>query len=104
MELKEFVTETLKQIIDGVVEAQSYAKQKDSVIGYDKERTSLIQSAEVVEFDIAVTIEDGTQLKGGAGVAVGVLMLGSQAASDKVNQSSNRIKFSVPLYLPVQKT
>lgn len=102
MELKEFVTETLRQIIDGVVEAQAYAGGRGSVIGYDKARATKSESPQVVEFDVVVTVQDGVQTKGGAGVAAGVLVLGSQAASDRSNQSSSRIRFAVPLYLPVQ--
>ena len=32
MELRAFVAETLKQIIDGVVDAQAYGKDKQAVI------------------------------------------------------------------------
>ena len=32
MELKEFIAESLKQIIDGIVDAQTYAKEKHATI------------------------------------------------------------------------
>jgi len=34
MDIKEFVSDTLKQIIDGVVDAQEYAKNKEAVVDH----------------------------------------------------------------------
>lgn len=104
MELKEFVAETLKQVIDGVTAAQKYAAQNGSVVGHDKEKSIYVQSPQIVNFDVEVTTQDGVQTKGGAGIFVGPVGAGSQAGSERSSHYSNRIQFSVPLYLPVQKS
>ena len=53
-----------------------------------------------IEFDVAVTTTEGTETKGGIGVFVVAVGLGSQGKSDATNSSSSRIKFSVPIFLP----
>ena len=103
MELREFVAETLKQVIEGVATAQEYAGAHGSVVGYYEEITNLDPAPQVVEFDVAITTADETQVKGGAGIMVAMLALGSQAQTDRANQMVSRIRFAVPLYLPVQK-
>ena len=56
---------------------------------------------ETIEFDVAVTVTEGTQTKGGIGVFMGAVGLGSQGQSSNQNASVTRIKFSVPLVLPI---
>ena len=103
MELKYFVAETLKQIIEGVQIAQEYAEDKQgSIVGWQDIRFAR-ENFQTVEFDVAVTTQDATQAKGGAGIFVGPVGVGSQVESDRLNQSVSRVKFSVPLFLPVQK-
>ena len=111
MELKIFITETLTQIIGGVKEAQSHAAKYGAEVNppvfskpdkFDRLQhkdiwSSLIQE---VNFDVAVTASEGTETKGGIGVFVGVIGLGSQGQSEKSNESVSRIKFSVPICLP----
>jgi hypothetical protein len=69
MKLEDFVSETLKELIDGVKTAQKHAVSKGarvnphSPVNRDNQQT--------VEFDVAVTTTAGTQTKGGIGVFVG---------------------------------
>lgn len=111
MQLKEFITETFKQIVDGVVEAQEYAGPKGARISPDNlacrtdqglqfwdQKTGEI--ATLIEFDVAVSTTEGTGTKGGVGLFVGPVSLGSQGQSDAGKSSSNRIKFIVPIHLP----
>ena len=115
MELSEFVAESLRQIIDGVTLAQEYASRKGATVNpnnmwyradqgvvkiQDRETGAFIQE---VNFDVAVTATDGTKTKGGIGVFVGTVGLGSQGQSEAVKESVSRIKFTVPLALPVLK-
>lgn len=58
------------------------------------ERVSLL------EFDIALTVSQATETKGGIAVVVGFLGLGSQGKTEKTNDSLSRVKFSVPIVLP----
>ena len=115
MELKTFVTETLNQIIDGVKDAQKNSAQQGGEVnppiftrpdkGQDRLQHMDIASALVqeVSFDVAVTAVEGTQTKGGIGVFIGVVGLGSQGQSNTSTQSVSRIKFSVPIMLPSSK-
>lgn len=100
MELREFIAKTLQQIIDGVSDVQEYAGERGGIIGDHPRNSPRTQN---VEFDVAVTTQDGTQAKGGAGLFVGPVGIGTNLGSDRSNQSVSRIKFSVPLFLPRQK-
>ena len=115
MKLEDFVAETLMQIVKGVATAQQQAAERGAqinpsqlscrtdqgtVVLWDK-RTGVL--GQQVEFDVAVTAVEDKKTKGGVGVFVGPLALGSQGESGKVNQSVTRIKFSVPVLLPTAK-
>ncbi|MCI5145467.1 MAG: hypothetical protein D3923_08020 [Candidatus Electrothrix sp. AR3] len=118
MNLKEFVTESIVEIIDGIVEAQEKVSKKDAKIipkmyrlftesqkggtnlalGWDEEK-NLVHT---IEFDVAVTANDGTETKGGVGVVAGIFALGSQGKSEESSQSISRLKFRVPVSFPRQ--
>lgn len=111
MELKDFVAETLKAIVDGVVEAQGYYREKGGSInsaslsfrtdqGVQMWDDNTMQPAQQIAFDVALTTTEGTETKGGIGVFVGPVGLGSQGKSDASNTSYSRIQFSVPILLP----
>ncbi|MFZ3079680.1 MAG: hypothetical protein WA109_08340 [Bellilinea sp.] len=93
MELKEFVSETLTQIIDGVKIAQTQASETNAVIARDGDYVK-------VEFDVAITTTDVTEGKVGAGIFVASINLGGQARGEISNQTLSHIMFSIPLYLP----
>lgn len=111
MELKDFVAESIKQIIDGVNDASGHAKANGAVVNpqrwgwnsnvqvkYDQKTGAAI---ETIEFDVAVTASEGAATKGGIGVFMGAVNLGSQGESENSNSSVSRLKFSVPIVLPV---
>jgi hypothetical protein len=114
MELKDFVSETLRQILGGVKEAQVFATEHGGKVVpqriafrtdqglqlWDKQDGTPIQ---MIEFDVAVTATEGTATKGGIGVFVGAIGLGSQGQSSATNQSVSRIKFTVPVQFPKQQ-
>ena len=116
MELKEFVSEALKQIVNGVADAETSFKEKKGIInpehyggssGVLGQGTLLTiaqglgpRAVQLVEFDVALTSMEGQQTKGGIGVFFGTVGLGSQGQSNKENESLTRIKFSVPISLP----
>ena len=111
MDLQQFVAETLTQIVKGVRESQSIAKQSGAEVDphlsmsveHAEKQGLLIASgkyAQLVQFDMALTVKAGTGTKGGIGVFVGPVTLGSSAQSNAENSSVSRIKFVVPLTLP----
>jgi hypothetical protein len=111
MELQQFVAETLKQIVAGIVDAQSAMPsevrvcprwERNAVNKEDMVERGTGRRVEEVAFDVAVTAHEGKETKGGVGVVAGVFALGSQGQSSATNQSITRIKFSVPVVLPIQ--
>lgn len=111
MELKDFVAESIKQIIDGVNHAKEYAdmngarvnpaRQVRSSNDTTQRRDSVDGSSiETINFDVAVKAEEGTKTQGGVGVFIGVVNFGSTGASESVSSSLSRLRFSVPVALP----
>lgn len=115
MELKDFVEQTLVQIVQGVRAAQAsldisganakinpttYMRGGEKLLDNSLYRQNDLQIAQMVEFDVAVTAEEGKGTKGGIGIMVGAIGLGAQGQSDARQTSENRIKFKVPILLP----
>lgn len=112
MELKTFISETLTQILEGVTESQSKASQIDgrvvphvrtpregaNLYGHTNDQLPVI----VVDFDVSVFAQEDTGTKGGIGIAIGVLALGSKGESNQQQNSTNKIKFQIPIALPLQ--
>lgn len=110
MELQTFIEESLKQIVAAVANAGKAAAEHGARLNprqpewkygegiYFDKRTGTVLSN--VEFDVAVTASDDTKTKGGIGVAIASVVLGSQGESAKSNQQVSRIKFSVPIVFP----
>lgn len=116
MKLQEFVSETLREIIAGVKDAQAYAKDNGGLVnpevdrGGEKDRYATVRVAPQewvrcpirdIDFDVAVTSIDTSEIQAGAGIFVAALGIGVKDKSDISNNSVSRVKFSVPLALPV---
>lgn len=112
MELKDFVSKTLQEIVAGVKEAQENMVEGGEInpaypmIRGGGKHTYLTGSngspLQNVEFDVAVTATEGKGTKGGIGVFVGSVGLGTQGQSESSNTSISRITFSVPVTFPLQ--
>ena len=114
MQLSEFVSSSITQIIDGVLEAQKYALEKGAKINplglsIDNPNAKLPQEyspdefGQVIEFDVAVTTTEGNQTKGGAGISIAsIARIGVDAKTDNSNTHVSRLKFSIPIFLPQQ--
>jgi hypothetical protein len=124
MQLQEFVTESLVQIVTGVKEASTrLAMAKSDVLINPQPVTSgehcrlpsvkdkpvytteldpkrIPRPVETIEFDVAVTAEASSGTKGGIGVVAGVFALGSQGKSDTSHTTISRPRFAVPVVLP----
>lgn len=114
MELKDFVSQTLTQILDGVKTSQAYAKENNAGINppypsfFGDKASSYLKGKnggiiQYIDFDVAVTTIEGTGTKGGIGIFVGPVGIGAQGKSDSSNTSVSRIKFSIPVEFPIQK-
>lgn len=112
MDLKDFVGRALADIVEAVLDAQTKLGDNGRFINPElstqqgplEKQGKLVsihgQLVQTVEFDIAVTATSGTGTKGGIGVVVGAIALGSQGQSSAENSANSRIRFSVPITLP----
>lgn len=118
MDLQTFITQTLVQIANGINEANISLSAAGAVVNpsnvypYEKpgstayghivppDQTLLNRVVQLVNFDVAVTAEEGAGAKGGIGVVVGAFALGSQGSTTANNSSQSRVQFAVPMALP----
>ena len=110
MNLQEFIRTALVEIVAGVADARAEVQKHGASVGsmklygYLKEAKVITNEDEQpvtqVEFDIALADTSGTSTKGGIGVFLGSVGLGSQGASQAETASHSRVKFSVPVSFP----
>jgi len=112
MELQEFISSVLMQLIEGVVQAQEFA-QSHNVEIFPEEKffsdfekmsrtTKTKRLVNFVEFDVAVVVVESKDLSGGMGIRVPGWNIGYHAKTETEKSIVNRIKFSVPIVLPTQ--
>ena len=120
MDLQNFITQTLVQIAKGVEGASAELKDSSAIVnprnvsgthnansnvyGYLDENKKFYRAVQQIEFDVAVVASKGTETKGGIGIMVGSIGLGSHGKSDAENSSHSRIKFKIPMVFPFDKT
>jgi hypothetical protein len=116
MQLHEFITETLSQIAKGVGDANQKLQGTSAIVnprhvnyntnenirayGWLTEKKEKLRAVHLVEFDIAVTATDGKENKGGIGVALGSIGLGTARKEEYERVAQNRISFSIPMVYP----
>ena len=118
MELKEFVSSTLMQIADGVKMAQDSYKslggevnpkgfqQVNGDIPYGKKDISAKGEAYLlsnVQFEVALTSDSSSNNSGGIGVLFGAISIGGKSGEGERQVAVTKIKFNVPVKLPLQK-
>ena len=120
MQLKDFVSQTLIQIAEGVGEEQRMTAESVGMVNpkigslFVNSQTGGTNMAlgwtasrdliNMVSFDVAVTATDGTGTKGGIGIVIGAVALGSQGNSETRNEAVSRVQFKVPFALRGAKT
>ena len=111
MELRDFVSETIIQIAEGVALAQERSTELGAYVNptLTGNTTDAVQhgflksahgAAQIVGFDVALTVTEGKGAKGGIGIIAGAITLGGSGQSSTENSSVSRVKFGVPLILP----
>jgi len=110
LKLQDFITTALTEIVAGVAAAAKEATSHGALIGsmplYGHVKEAKIVTTDddrpvsQVEFDIVLAEASGTSTKGGIGVLLGSVALGSQGASHGDTSSHSRVKFSVPIAFP----
>ena len=115
MELKDFIQESLVQIARGIIGAReelkdtnahicpknirvnSEARKNYGRLGKDDKYDPVV---ELVEFDVVVSAEEGSEKNGKAGISVGSIGIGVGGKVQNNNSSESRIKFSIPMVFP----
>lgn len=117
MELKDFVSATLLEIVQGVHSAQSKAKALGATISPELgpqaqgalqskgiQISNTMQVIEFVEFEVCVTTSENTEVesKANAGLKIYVINVGASVGEKALNnnQAQHKIKFKVPLVYP----
>jgi hypothetical protein len=118
MELKDFISETLSQLIEGVIDAQNKVlrpgdtggrvcphvrnlpteKASAGLYGRTNDNLPVI----LVDFDILLVAQEESGKKGGIGVVTGLVGLGAQRENRENSQTSHKIQFKIPVALPLQ--
>jgi len=117
MELKEFVSETIRSIIEGVKESQVAAEEIDALVnpGGLMRNTSNVANnsvwdnstnvyAQPVSFDVAVTVEEKSGGKGSIKILGGIINAEAGGQGGVSSAVANRVQFVVPVMLPAQNT
>lgn len=117
MDLQEFISETLKQIFDGVTDAQETVETSGGQIN-PRVQCPNVESVSIpyltlrgdpktpatnIDFDVALTITDTSGKAGKAGLVVYGVGAGVEAGSQTTNSTVSRVKFSVGVALPPSK-
>lgn len=112
MELKEFIAEALAQIAGGVVDAQDRVRSgggfvNPTVRGAQRDGSLFAylpngQYVFLVDFDVAISASSGTGTNAGAKLSVvSLLSLNAGGQSIQSQETISRVRFKVPLALPV---
>lgn len=98
-DLKAFVSETIQEIMEGVLEA---GKKLNDKIEFERDGFFQIGDGMIhkVEFDISVTTAETTKTEGRAGIMIKVVDFGIKGSENVKDMSTNKIRFSVPIGYP----
>lgn len=118
MDIKEFVSETLVQICEGIVDAQKRAKETGAIISPRMLNSEEIATpditataADIINFDIAVEARESSTKNDDSGIKASLSVLGVKAGVDTsgkdcrndTSASVSRISFAVRVRWPVQE-
>jgi hypothetical protein len=106
MELKEFVRDTLLEVLQGINEAQlaiEVGKAKGIINPIWKHVDKLYEHIQDINFDIAVTASDKASGSSGGGIKVVAADLSGKVSKEKEKSSVSRISFKVPVVPPYMK-
>jgi hypothetical protein len=107
MTLKEFIRESLTQIIDGAIAAHEEVKEKGGAVNPVQIRKKRSDDADGsigyinnVKFDVALTDAKKQSSTAGIGVFLGNLAAGGKVEKGTEASALTRIKFEIPIGLP----
>jgi len=111
--LKEFIRETLREVVEGIKEAQDFpeigGQIAPSMIGGMKfpADSGVVYEANIlataVKFDIAVTADMTKKGEAGGGFQIGVFSAKGEGKIEARDSRVHRINFAVPIVYPVNR-
>ncbi|WP_323640095.1 hypothetical protein [Pectobacterium polonicum] len=116
MKLDKYVEETIKQIITGISSAKAFGDRNNAQVNpasarYNNQNSTVIYCSDTgapiqqIEFDIMVSVSEGNSTTDAPEITVGSSTIsGNAQTSEMANSSTNRIKFSIPVLLPMSHT
>jgi len=119
MRLGDFISQTMKEIIDGVSKAQQYASDNGAEINpphvnysESKKAFHIIQGLSgpdqapmltPIDFDVLLAIKEDDSLETGIGVFAAAFGIGVKGKDQDTSELSHRIRFQILARLPQQK-
>lgn len=115
MNLEDFITNTIVDIVNGANKANEKLKNSGSfIVGSDihefksenmikaaTDKNHKLHIVSEINFDIAVTVSDESQGKGGGGIEImDIFKLGGSKKETTANSNVSRIQFKIPVALP----
>lgn len=96
--LKQFVTDSLVEIVDGIVEAQDKTRS-GQIVPTVKEADGITirQQVKQIDFEVSVRADQGSNSKAELTVVSGLANGGASGGSNKSESYSARLSFSVPV-------
>ncbi len=117
MELKDFISETIQQISIGVKDAMEKCSDLDVIVNpdvtiggdgdyfipNDKNHISIQRRVQIIDMDISVVVTATTENKMGGKIGISMIGLGGETKGIENTSNTNRVKFSIPICLPVSE-
>ena len=112
IELQDFIVESLRQIVEGVMKAREEIKESGATIpsrifGSGELTAQVadkgIRAVSRVEFDATVGISTERGTDGRLKIAVLSASIGGGASANKSDYETTHVKFTIPLTMPILK-
>jgi hypothetical protein len=104
MELKEFVTTAITQLVDAINASNTAVNEKGASVNpcYSTDGEPLNEPI-MMEFDLAMTVKEDATVQGGGSLKVMGIGLDGKASRSANEDTVSHVKFSVPVQLPAGK-
>jgi hypothetical protein len=115
MELKDFISNSIEQIALGLIDASrkcnelgvivnpdiTIGSDGDYCIPKDPKHVNIQRRAQIINMDISVTVTESSKDSIGGKIGVSCFGIGVDSTGGKNTANENRVKFSIPVCLPV---
>lgn len=114
--LKDFISDVITQITDGIIEAQKTNKEKGCIVNPSNIQTlgtpdsityrigstgSNDGTVSILNFDLVIDVKEKTDKSGGLKVGAAVVGIEGAAKKEISNSQNNKLNFSIPVLFPI---